>query len=145
MYQMNLYHSDMWPADEYLSYVFEKVFGQKQSSSTEKSKALKQIVQKSLIVHLLELAASEECNPQVAAIAENMLLSRVIYQVKPKGRKNNSLPNNPASHDFKGIDHARAHETWILEQIFRYMNRPESFRKKRSQSLPPGSPIGCGF
>ncbi len=145
MYQMDLYHKDMWPVDEYLDYVYKKVFAAPQPNTTAKNRSLKELVQKSLIVHLLEVAASDDVNPQVAALAEDMVLGRVIYKGDLKIRGESTVTGNPALSGFKGIDNARAHETWILEQIFRYMEHPESFRKKQGLSLPPGSPIGCGF
>ncbi len=155
MHQMSIYHKDVWSAEDYLRYVLKQVFSK--DASTEEDAEIKMLVQKSLIVHLLQVAASKDVNPQVAAIAEDLVLRRLVYPTA--GRRNSTvITDNPALCHFRGLPafssrNEQAHETWIVEQIFRYLDDPCAFRQAQgcafrqmpSMPLPPGSPIGCGF
>ncbi len=145
MQQLAVYRDDVWDVEDYLKYLFKSIFSSKPDAKEDREVAM--LVQKRFVVHLLHLAASDKVNPQLAAVVEDLLLRRVSYRTQ--SGKHWAPEDNPAFADFRGVPFVgdpdfRAHETWILRQIFIYLKDPAFFRQDPSVPLPPGSPIGCG-
>ncbi len=144
MQQLSLSYEEMMSAEEYLNLLFDKIF--KTEVDYRMHRALNESVEKSFLMHLLALAARKDINPQVAAEAEQLVFSRVTYPASRSDRAAMIAADNPSFYAFRGLKgRSRAHETWLLRQIFLYQKNPDVFLNIQPTSMPPGSPIGCGL
>ncbi|MEM9929402.1 MAG: zinc-dependent metalloprotease [Bacteroidota bacterium] len=93
--------------------------------------AIARVVEQRFVYHLLQLAAMDGIQPQVAASA----LSAVIDMEM-------ELPQRIANSASGSAD--RAHLRYLLEQIRQFRAHPEHFKVPPAPAMPDGSPIGCG-
>ncbi|SMD33025.1 protein of unknown function [Reichenbachiella faecimaris] len=95
---------------------------------------IQHVVNLSLLNHLMQLATSNQTNPQANAMA---------YQAIQKLKTN--LTSKSPAHD-KGT---MANRKYALELIHQFHDDPSDFEVKSAQEIPAGSPIGmdfsCGF
>lgn len=80
----------------------------------------------SLLNNLLKLAANEEASAQVRAIA-NMKINQFGSYMVPRTVDANAW---------------QAHGTFVLEQIRRFKEKPETYKQQMAPTPPPGQPIG---
>lgn len=95
------------------------------SSGNDFEQAIAMVVEKRFVYHLLRLAADENIQPQVAALALSAL-----SDINLNEDTNNNIE--------------RAHRRYLALQIDQFRRNPEQFEVPTAPKLPDGSPIGCG-
>lgn len=93
--------------------------------------AVARIVEQRFVYRLIQLAADESIQPQVAASALSTLID--IRNGIPE-----RLANTPSN------SMGRAHLRYLKAQIEQFQRDPNHFEIPKAPPLPDGSPIGCG-
>lgn len=93
--------------------------------------AIARVVEQRFVYRLIQLAADESIQPQVAAAALSTLID--IRNATPE-----RLANTPSN------SMARAHLRYLKAQIEQFQRDPNHFEVPKAPKLPDGSPIGCG-
>lgn len=93
--------------------------------------AIARIIEQRFIYRLIQLAADESIQPQVAASALSTLID--IRNGIPE-----RLANTPSN------SMARAHLRYLKAQVEQFQRDPNHFEVPKAPRLPDGSPIGCG-
>lgn len=115
-----------------LSGLFDALFGavQKERPLTPYLQELNRMVEKSLVLHVLNLAGDKEINQQVSAHAllrltqiEKYLLGRLIVE------------------DIN----QRAHYEYLREQLRSFRADPAAYKVPAAPAMPDGAPIGCDW
>ncbi len=88
------------------------------------------IIEKTVIQHLIRLAADRTINKQVNALA--------LYELDRLAQ--DFLREMEA----EKVDDRRAHLVYMLNEISQFRQRPENYQPAKNHDLPDGSPIGCG-
>jgi len=86
-------------------------------------------IEKLFMMRLLGIAASEEGNQQVNAVA--LLKINEIAELMSRAGKSSADPKE------------QAHYLYLLQKVAAFRLNPGSFKLPASPSLPDGSPIGC--
>ena len=121
--RVNLQSLPQFDLSSYFSKITKTVF-----SKNKNHQVYRLMLQKLLAVHYLKLAGNTKIDQAVAAEANFQLIEirRLLAPAKKKERSNN-----------------QAHPFYINDLIYKFENKPESFKLPSLPSLPPGSPIGC--
>lgn len=101
------------------------------SGSGNYQHALARVVEQRFVYHLMQLAARNNIQPQVAAAALSTLID--VEGAIPE-RLTATADNSPD----------RAHLRYLREQIQQFRRTPTQFKVPAAPALPDGSPIGCG-
>lgn len=91
---------------------------------------IQHVVNLSLLNHLMQLATSEETNPQANAIAYQTILKlKSKLESKSQGYERGALANRK----------------YALELIHQFHEDPSDFKVRSAKEIPAGSPIGMDF
>ncbi|MEZ4935275.1 MAG: zinc-dependent metalloprotease [Saprospiraceae bacterium] len=88
------------------------------------------MVEKLVVLHLIQLAADKSANKQVNALA--------LYEL------DRLTQDFVREMDEEKVDDRRAHLVYMLNEISQFRQRPEDYQPANNYDLPDGSPIGCG-
>lgn len=121
--------------DELINRIFVRRLGEDDRRNTPQTEAMRQIVEKAFIKHLVYLALQPESSPQTVALTRQTMrrLSSVV------------IPQRQAEAGTSEIE-KRAHLTYCRDLIERYFSAPDEIELPSTPKLPDGSPIGmCGW
>lgn len=93
------------------------------------SQELQRMVEKLVVMHILQLAADKEVMPQVAAVA--MLKVSDLQALLRAGMAST------------GDVAQKAHYTYLMGLLGQFSRNPSEFKVPPSKPMPDGSPIGC--
>lgn len=88
------------------------------------------MVEKLVVLHLIQLAADKTANKQVNALA--------LYEL------DRLTQDFVREMDEEKVDDRRAHLVYMLNEISQFRQRPEDYQPAKNYDMPDGSPIGCG-
>ncbi len=129
IHQQDIYDASQKSLTEYLHMIFQKV--NTLSADDPRHTALKQVVEKQLVLQLLKIAGDKTIQSQVAASAL-LEISTIETHIRRQ-------PDLPSPNEWS------AHRLYVLHVIEEFRKHPESFKLPEVKSMPPGAPIGCGY
>lgn len=127
IYRQNVFMGSPIELDGYLSMIAFELF--ESSVKTSEDISLNQLVQKSFVTNLLNIAFEEKVDPQVAAIGYGVLKDVENTYLNAMGKDKQS----------------RYHSMYLKRLIKSAESGQENFSIPEIRPMPPGSPIGCGM
>ncbi|MEL6628602.1 MAG: zinc-dependent metalloprotease [Bacteroidota bacterium] len=150
MVAFHAYNDNDWGLHQMLDVLTARIFGEVSErdrilQSSEEA-AVRRVVQKALVKHLIHLALDPRSQGQTKALA-NRSLNRLYVTLFPDNLqlqgKNNVASQLEIRQNFRAGDQLQeAHETYCREMINRYFTQPELIKLPPTPSPPDGSPIG---
>ena len=117
--EQGILYADHMTLSNYLKQVAQAL--KTNTDDESKEKAIKQMCQKLLAQELFKVVTHQDANLQVKAEAMQALQNH---------REMNS-------------DSGDAHQTWMVNEIDRFIKDPGNYPIQQAKALPDGSPIGC--
>lgn len=114
-----------------VSHVFNELLDKTFSNyrSTIYHEELAWMVEKSVVRHLISLAATKEGNQQVTALALNELDRMAEDLIKELNKEQ--------------VEERRSHLVYMLNEIGQFRQHPKEYQPVKGLEIPAGAPIGC--
>ncbi|MEL6133078.1 MAG: zinc-dependent metalloprotease, partial [Bacteroidota bacterium] len=150
MVAFHAYDEKDWGLHQMLDMLTGRVF--KVSSERERilqsseEVAMRRVVQKALVKHLIHLALDKRSQPQTVALARrslNSLYTRLFPDNLKLAGQNSIETQLELRDNYRSGDQLqKAHEIYCMEMINLYFTQPEMIKLPATPSPPDGSPIG---